>query len=109
MSDFLPNEARRTLIALGERFRLARLARNESQDVLAQRLRISVPTLRAMERGNSSVQIGYWATALWALGRTEEMDAVCAEKRDLFAEADRERSIRDSVRKRACRGRTKHS
>jgi len=50
---------------VGARLREARLAGDDSMHLFAQRIGVSVPTLRAMEQGSSSVQVGYWATALW--------------------------------------------
>ena len=50
----------------------------------AQRIGVSVPTLRAMERGTESVQIGYWAKALWALDRLADLDKVLQPSHSLL-------------------------
>ena len=41
------------LSELGRRLRAARIERNDTMDVFAQRLGVSVGTVRAMERGSS--------------------------------------------------------
>jgi transcriptional regulator with XRE-family HTH domain len=76
--------AANALAQLGARLRAARLARDESMAVFAQRLGVSVPTLRAMERGADTVAIGYWANALWALDRISELDAVLVPAESLL-------------------------
>lgn len=73
-----------TLERLGARLRGERLARNESQARFAARLGISVPTLRRMEQGDPSAQIGYWLAALAILGRSQEADALLAPRQSLF-------------------------
>ena len=67
------------LIALGVRLRQARLGRDETMQLFAQRIGVSVPTLRAMEQGSSSVQIGHWIRALWALDRLSDLAAILAQ------------------------------
>ena len=49
---------------LGARLRAERLARNEPQARFAARLGVSVPTLRRMEQGDPTAQIGHWLVAL---------------------------------------------
>lgn len=70
------NGAARELLHLGERLRLARLARDEPMATFAQRIGVSVPTLRAMEQGADTVAIKHWANALWALDRLPDLAAV---------------------------------
>jgi transcriptional regulator with XRE-family HTH domain len=67
-------ETRRALSGLGLRLRRARLERNDSMAVFAQRIGASVQTLRAMERGLPSVQVGTWLEALWVLNELEALD-----------------------------------
>ena len=78
------SESRISLQALGNRLRVARIARNESMAVFAARIGASVPTLRAMERGAPTVQIGTWANALWALDRLEDFATVLAARESLL-------------------------
>ncbi len=103
MSSFLPPDAEDALVALGQRLRERRLARNERQAVLASRLRISVPTLRAMERGEPTTQIGYWVTVLWMMDRLGELDPLFSSRQDLFAEARRRHEAQGRIRRRARR------
>ncbi len=82
---------------LGRRLRVARIARNESMAVFAARIGVSVPTLRAMERGAPTVQVGAWANALWALDRLEDLATVLAAPESLL---DVARARQSPVRRR---------
>ena len=53
---------------LGSALRRARVARNESQRALAERLGIAERTLRAVEKGDPKVSAGVLVTVLWAVG-----------------------------------------
>ena len=86
------------LVDLGGRLHAARIAGNQTMAVLAARLGVSVPTLRDMERGAPTVQIGTWINALWALDRLEELAGVLAERASLL---DRAREAKRPQRKRA--------
>jgi transcriptional regulator with XRE-family HTH domain len=93
--------AKQELTRLGERLRLARLARDEPMAVFAQRIGISVPTLRAMEQGLETVAIKHWANALWVLDRLPDLAAVLELKEsvlDLARRAERPRRQRASRR-----------
>lgn len=72
------------LARLGERLRAERLARNEPQGRFAARLGVSVPTLRRLEQGDASAQIGHWLAALEILGRLTEAEALLAPRYSLF-------------------------
>ena len=73
---------------LGSRLRVERLRRNETQALFAARIGVSVPTLRKMESGDSTVLVGHWATALEILDHSGDLDAILAEPEDLFAKYD---------------------
>lgn len=73
------------LSSLGTRLREERLLKNESQQIFAARIGVSIPTLRKMEFGDPGVTIGYWMRALEMLGRAGDLDALLAKKEDLFA------------------------
>jgi transcriptional regulator with XRE-family HTH domain len=88
------------LQSLGSRLRGERLRRNETQAVFAARIGVSVPTLRKMEAGDSTVLIGHWSAALTILDRAGEWDAILAEPEDLFAKYDR---MKAPSRRRASR------
>jgi transcriptional regulator with XRE-family HTH domain len=61
---------------LGERLRAARIERNDTMAVFAERLGVSAGTVRAMERGAATVHIGVWLNALWVLNQLDAMTHV---------------------------------
>lgn len=98
----LPPEVLASLAALGERLALARLRRRESQKEWAARLGVSVPTLIRMERGDPSVRMGVYATALWLAGMSAELAELADPAKDRQAlEAD----VRKASRLRIARAR----
>jgi transcriptional regulator with XRE-family HTH domain len=62
-----------TLAEIGERIRKERIARGESQELFASRIGVSRPTVRAIEKGEPTVQVGHWMAACWALNRLGDM------------------------------------
>jgi transcriptional regulator with XRE-family HTH domain len=60
--------AERALRALGENLRLARLRRDLSAEMVAERAGISRATLSAIEAGSGSVSMGAWTQVLFVLG-----------------------------------------
>jgi hypothetical protein len=66
----------------------------------AQRIGVSVPTLRAMERGAETVAIKHWANALWALDRLADLAAVLKPQESVLDLARRAQAPR---RQRASR------
>jgi len=88
------------LQALGSRLRAARLRRNESQQVFAARIGISIPTYAKMEHGDPSVSMGQWAVVLDILGRAEELELLLAPPENLFAKYEQSKPLR---RQRASR------
>jgi transcriptional regulator with XRE-family HTH domain len=67
---------------LGINIRNARLRRNITMESLAERSNISIPTLRAVERGNYSTSIGAYLNTLTSLGLEKDLAKV-AYKDDL--------------------------
>lgn len=63
----LPLEAQAALQALGVQLALTRKERGYSQRAFSDIAEMSLPTLVKMERGEPSVQIGYYARAAWLL------------------------------------------
>lgn len=96
MVQFL--ETTRLLQLLGERLRRARIERNDSMKVFAARIGASEGTLRDMERGARTVQIGTWLNALSALDRLDDVNAVLEPRESLIERARRETSARPRVR-----------
>ena len=93
-------EQRQHLSELGIRLKSLRLARNDTMAVFAQRLGVSAGTLRAMEHGTATVQIGAWVKALWVLDHLDDLNGVLAQKESLLEQA---RSPRTRLRQRASR------
>lgn len=96
----LPPVVAGALRALGENLALARVRRKESQRLWAQRLGVSIPTLIRMEKGEPSVAMGVYATALWMIGRTSALPALADPKEDQGA---LELDVRRAVQRRAVR------
>ena len=69
-------EAQAALSSLGERIRVTRLRRNESQTRFSARLAISVPTLRKLEKGDPTVSLGVLAEALCVMERLDDLRAL---------------------------------
>jgi transcriptional regulator with XRE-family HTH domain len=88
------------LAELGGRLRAARLERNDTMEIFAQRLGISVGTVRAMERGSPTVQIGAWLNALWILSQLDSITHVLEPRESLL---DRLRAQEKGRRQRASR------
>lgn len=86
---------------LGTRLRSERIKRQDTQAMFAARIGVSVPTLRKMESGDATVQIGNWAATLSILDRLEDIDALLSAQEDLFAKFDQLHAPqRQRVRKR---------
>jgi len=88
------------LIELGQRLRAARIERNDTMEVFAQRLGVSVGTVRAMERGTATVQVGAWLNALWILNQIDTITHVLETQASLLDRIRAEEKVR---RQRASR------
>ena len=88
------------LSELGTRLRAARIERNDTMEVFAQRLGVSVGTVRAMERGTPTVQVGAWLNALWILNQLDTITHVLEPQESLL---DRVRAQQRRRRQRASR------
>jgi transcriptional regulator with XRE-family HTH domain len=69
----------RILTELGENIRLARLRRKLSASMIAERAGIVRNTLRAIERGNSSVAFGAYANVLQCLGLEKDLRLIARD------------------------------
>ena len=98
--DAIPPAAAQALRGLGENLAIARLRRRESQRDWAGRLGCSVPTLIRLERGDPSVGVGLYATALWLIGRVSGLPAVAEPIEDRGA---LEEDVREALERRAVR------
>lgn len=99
----LPPEVLVSLRTLGERLAVARLRRKESQRQWAGRLGVSVPTLIRLEKGDPSVSMGVYASALWLLGLADGLGDLAEPGKDVRA---LESDVRHASQLRARRTRT---
>lgn len=83
--ETLPAVAARALQKLGADLGIARKRRKQSLRSWALRLDVSVPTLMKMEKGDPSVSVGVYATALWVVQRHEALGALADPATDLAA------------------------
>lgn len=90
----LPASVEKHLRVLGESLALARKRRKESLRVWAMRIGVSEPTLMRMEKGDPSVAMGVYATALWMMGRAPALEALAAPEHDQGALEDAVRVAR---------------
>ena len=99
--DAMPSSVLAHLRELGENLSIARKRRRETIKAWAQRIGVSEPTLIRMEKGDPSVSMGVYATALWMMGRHHAMPDLAAPEHDMGAleEAVRVAKAR-AVRKR---------
>lgn len=86
---------------LGENLAIARKRRREPLKAWAQRIGVSEPTLMRMEKGDPSVSMGVYATALWLMGRSQAIPDLAAPEHDQGALEDAVRVAKArAVRKR---------
>lgn len=99
----IPPQALASLQMLGEHLAVGRLRRKESQRQWAARLGVSVPTLIRMEKGDRTVSIGVYASALWLLGLSDGLADLADPAKDMRALAS---DVRQASQLRAARTRT---
>lgn len=83
--ESLPSAAASALRKLGGDLAVARKRRGQSLREWAARVNVSVPTLMKMEKGDPSVSVGVYATALWLIKRHAALGEVAEPKEDLAA------------------------
>lgn len=64
----VPRAARKELVTLGEKIRIARLRRRLTAEIVAQRAGTTRQTIAKIESGNPAVKAGTYAAVLQALG-----------------------------------------
>jgi len=82
------------LLQLGKRLKEARLTRNESQELFAQRLGLTRQSYSKMEKGSPHILLGNWLEASSILGQLDGWQEMLAPKEDLFAKLKRKTSKR---------------
>ncbi len=81
----LPAAVERSLAQLGEHIRIARKRRKQSLALWAERMQVSIPTIRSMEAGDPSVSVATYATALWLIGRAQALGEIADPANDELA------------------------
>ncbi len=81
----LPTQADAALCRLGENLAIARKRRKQSLAAWAKRIQVSIPTLLKMEKGDPTVGIGVYATAIWLMGDTASLAEVASPANDTAA------------------------
>lgn len=81
----LPSPVERALADFGENLRVARKRRRETMQSFAERMQVSVPTLRKMEAGDPTVSISVYAMALWLVGRVRFLPRIADPAADQTA------------------------
>jgi transcriptional regulator with XRE-family HTH domain len=91
---------KKILATMGEQIKLARLRRNLSVELVAERANISRATLWSIEKGSPSVAIGNYAAVLHALNNMDS-DLLLIAKDDELGRTLQDLNL--TVRKRAPR------
>ena len=84
----------RQIAALGQRLRAARMRRSMTQEVMAERVGVSVPTLSKLENGDPTISLAAVLRALIVLGLAGDIDLIAAEDK-------RGRELQDSALRRS--------
>jgi len=71
----------RQIEALGQRLRAARLRRSMTQEVMAERVGVSVPTIAKLESGEPSTSLATMLRVLTALGLADDIDLIATQDR----------------------------
>lgn len=93
-SEVLPQSVRAELVRFGELLKAARVSRGLSQADAAKRLRVSIPTIQAIEKGSPGSSLGTSLALMWMLDLGPLSKAV--EER-LEAPIHRQRARRSSI------------
>lgn len=89
----------RTLTTVGSQIKLARLRRNLSTSLIAERANITRPTLCKIEQGAPTVSIGAYARVLLAIGGLDQ-DLLLVAKDDIVGRTLQELNLKIAKRSR---------
>ena len=93
-----PLPVRRTLRKLGHDIRDARRRRRIQTAILAQRASISRMTLNKVEKGDSGVSMGIYATILFSLGMADRLADVADPRHDAVGRELEEEHLPQRIR-----------
>jgi transcriptional regulator with XRE-family HTH domain len=65
--------------ALGQRLRDARMRRSMTQEMMAERVGVSIPTIAKLENGDPSTSVATVLRVLNVLGLADDIDAIGAQ------------------------------
>lgn len=68
----------RQIEALGQRLRAARMRRSMTQETMAERVGVSIPTIGKLENGDPSTSLATMLRALTVLGLSGDIDLIAA-------------------------------
>lgn len=93
-SKFVSPHAGEVAKRLGQAIRAARLARLATQESMAERARMSTLTWLKIEKGEVSVAMGSWLSALEQSGLLAHLDALSSPAIDTLGEQRRKQQLR---------------
>lgn len=76
----LTPDAEQVLAKMGINIKKARLRRNISAEILAEKAKISKSTFSAIEKGTSTVSVGAYASVLYELGLVKDFERIAADE-----------------------------
>jgi transcriptional regulator with XRE-family HTH domain len=97
-SNFVMPKATEVAVRLGAAIRAARLARNVTQENIAERARMSPLTWLKIERGEVSVAMASWLSALEQVGLLSVLGAAVSPEADPLGAALRREQARARAR-----------
>ena len=95
---YLPLPAVNALHKLGADIRDARRRRRITMALLAERSRITVDTLKQIEKGNPATSIGGYTSVLFSLGMTDRLRDIADVRHDFIGLALEEENLPKRIR-----------
>ena len=83
----IPLQGNRELIEIGKRIKFARKERGITLDSMAGKVGCSIPTIRELESGKGTVNLGVFMAVLYYLNKHRDIAKVCEGKSGLDASA----------------------
>ncbi len=103
----IPIPVKRVLRKLGHDIRDARRRRRIPVSIMAERASISRMTLNRMEKGETGVSMGHYATVLFVLGLEDGIAELADASKDAVGRALDEERLPQRIRRRAKDGKRK--